>query len=118
MSKPSYTRIIQWAAGPISALAGLAATFVVNQFHIFATLGINKNAIGAAIYNVGVFAVTAGVTYAAHHKWLSNLTHWWDLPPAHRATLLHESPQSPVHKSSVQDVPPPPPPPRVKAPGV
>lgn len=88
-----YERIIQWAAGPVSALSGLAATFVINQFHVFGPA--YKNVVATVIYNVGVFAVTAGVTYAAHHRWLTNLTHWWALPAAHRAALVKESQAKP-----------------------
>ena len=89
-----YERIIQWVAGPVSALSGLAAVFVVNQFHIFGPA--YKGVVASVIYNVGIYAVTAGVTYAAHHKWLANLPHWWSLPAAHRAALAKESQAKPA----------------------
>lgn len=76
MSVP-YERIVQWSAGPIAALAGWLATRLVANVSLFGSMGIGKNQIAQAIVTAVTFAVTAGVTYAAHHKWLSNLPQWW-----------------------------------------
>lgn len=61
-----YERLIAWAAGPLSSLIGILATSVVHS-------SISKN----AAVDVATFVLSSGVTYAAHHKWLSNVPKWW-----------------------------------------
>lgn len=72
-----YERIVQWAAGPIAIFAGWLATQLVANIHIFGQLGLGKDKVAHAIVLAASFVVGALVTYAAHHKWLSNLPTWW-----------------------------------------
>ena len=73
-----YERIIQWAAGPIAVIAGWLATQLVNHVNIFGSLGFSKDQVAKGLFDAVTFAVAALVTYAAHHKWLTNLPKWWD----------------------------------------
>lgn len=62
----NYQRIVQWAAGPLSALIGLGATAIVHTT-------ISKN----SALLVATFALTAAVNALAHWKWVDNLAKWW-----------------------------------------
>ena len=73
-----YERIVQWAAGPISIIAGYLGTQLTTHIGLFGSLGISKDQTARAIVTVGTFGVGTLVTYAAHHKWLSNVPKWWD----------------------------------------
>lgn len=70
---PPYERIIQWSAGPVSTASGLLAKVIAGN-------GPSHSPVASAIYQIGIFGVTTLVTYAAHHKWLSNLPKWWVTP--------------------------------------
>lgn len=72
-----YERIVQWAAGPVSVCAGVAATKLTEHLTFLGQVGLSHNAIAHAIVAAMTFAIGAGVTYAAHHKWLENLAKWW-----------------------------------------
>jgi hypothetical protein len=78
MSVP-YERIVQWTAGPVAVVAGWGATWleanvgILNQFP--------KTGVAKGITEAVTFLVGAGVTYAAHHKWLDNLSKWWSVLP-------------------------------------
>lgn len=80
-----YERIVQWTAGPIAILAGWAATYAEVHFKILDSLGLGRSkeaAISKAII-VGLTYVTSTVvTYAAHHKWLDNLSKFWTVLPS------------------------------------
>jgi hypothetical protein len=76
----TYERVVQWTAGPVSIIAGWLATQITTHFGVFGGLGLGKSAVAHAIVVGTTFAVGAGVTYAAHHKWMSNLTMWWNRP--------------------------------------
>ncbi len=98
----NYERIVQWAAGPIAIVSGWLATQITNHLNLLGSLGfsastithaqhltgqhlaqvtsvqtVGQNPIAHAIFNAVTFAVGALVTYAAHHKWLSNVPAWW-----------------------------------------
>ena len=73
----SYERVIQWAAGPFSIICGWLGNQITNHIHLFGSLGIGHSQVGQAIFNSSVFVVGAAVTYAGHHKWLTNLGKWW-----------------------------------------
>lgn len=68
--KLPYERVIQFTAGPIAAVSGLLAKLAAGN-------GPSNRPVADSIYQLGVFGVTALVTYAAHYKWLSNLPKWW-----------------------------------------
>lgn len=76
MSVP-YERVTQWLAGPISILAGWASTLIVQHA---TNLGVSKDQVASAIVTATTFATGAILTYAAHHKWLTNLPKWWFAP--------------------------------------
>lgn len=99
MTKPPYERIVQWTAGPISIVAGWLATQLTLHAGILGSLGLSGNAsaivragshlavvpgstgtatIAHAIVVALTFITGTAVTYAAHHKWLSNLSKWWE----------------------------------------
>lgn len=73
-----YERIVQWAAGPIAILAGWAATQITQHVGLLGGFGLGHDQIAHAIVTSVTFAVGAGVTYAAHHKWLTNLARYWE----------------------------------------
>lgn len=77
MSVP-YERIVQWTAGPIAVVAGWLSTVLVANVGVVGELGLNQNKVASGIVAAVTFVVSTGVTYAAHHKWLSNLPKWWD----------------------------------------
>jgi len=64
---PSYERLVTLLAGPLATGIGLAATALVHQ-----------NISHSAALLVATFVISGGTTYAAHHKWLSNLPAWWN----------------------------------------
>lgn len=70
MSIP-YERIIQWAAGPVSIAAGVIATKLVGAS------GAHHTEVADAVDKIGVFGVSAAVTFLAHQKWLTNVTAWY-----------------------------------------
>lgn len=72
-----YERIVQWAAGPTAIVAGYLATQLELHVGLINELGLSSDSLAKAITASVTFAVGAGVTYAAHHKWLTNLAHWW-----------------------------------------
>jgi hypothetical protein len=74
-----YERLIVWLAGPISILAGWVATALVTRVGILGDLGLGHDQIAHGIVTAVTFTVGAALTYAAHHKWLTNLPKWWDL---------------------------------------
>lgn len=61
-----YERLVATLAGPLATGIGLVATAIVHQ-----------NVSHDSALNVATFAVSAAVTYAAHHKWLDNVPKWW-----------------------------------------
>jgi hypothetical protein len=67
----NYQRLTQWLAGPVAIIAGLLAKLLAGN-------GPSHKPVMDSIYQLGVFAVGALVTYMAHHKWLTNLAKWWD----------------------------------------
>ena len=62
----NYERFVQWAAGPVSSVVALGATALVHQ-----------NISHQTALNIATYALTAGTTYMAHHKWLANMPAWW-----------------------------------------
>lgn len=62
-----YERLIQFLAGPLSTLIALGATAIMHT-----SISQNK------ALDTATFILTAIVTYAGHHKWLSNLPKWWE----------------------------------------
>lgn len=101
---PPYERIIQWVAGPASAASGWVATVVVNHAQFAGSLGLTQQGISKALFNGIVFGVSAVVTYAGHHKWLSNAAKWWESQGAQiqaldvedATTALPDKPESAV----------------------
>ncbi len=74
----SYNRIIQWVSGPFSVLIGGIAVKMVNNWNFLGSIGLGKATTAHAIADGTVFAVSSGVTYLAHHKWLDNAARWWE----------------------------------------
>lgn len=71
-----YSRIVQWAAGPVSAAVGLGFGWLAVRCHVVIPPSVhNQVVLGAS--GAALSAVGAGVTYLAHHKWFSNLAHWF-----------------------------------------
>lgn len=73
-----YERIVAWAAGPVSAGAGLLTAWLATKLGIVAA---HQSAVQHDLTAGGIFVVTAAVSYAAHHKWLDNLAKWWTKTP-------------------------------------
>jgi hypothetical protein len=77
-----YERIVQWVAGPTAIVAGWASTWLINHAGVITTAGFSKSELAKGIADAITFTVGAGVTYAAHHKWLTNLAKYWHEVPA------------------------------------
>lgn len=75
-----YERIVQWTAGPIAIVAGWLATLLTSHLSFLGKGVSGHSQVAHAIVGGLTFVVGAGVTYAAHHKWLDNLTKWWEQP--------------------------------------
>lgn len=75
--KPPYERIVQWTAGPIAIIAGWGATLLTSHLSFLGKGVTGHSQVAHAIVGGLTFLVGAGVTYAAHHKWLDNLSKWW-----------------------------------------
>ncbi len=75
--KIPYERFIQWTAGPIAILAGWAATQLTQHVGLLGGFGLGHDQIAHAIVVAVTFAVGTGVTYAAHHKYITNVANWW-----------------------------------------
>lgn len=82
----NYERIVQWVAGPFAMATGVAATKLVEHLTFLGQVGLKQSAVAHAIVVAVTFGVTTLVTYAAHHKWLSNLAKWWTVAPSVSAT--------------------------------
>jgi hypothetical protein len=74
-----YERVVQWVAGPVSALIGFGATALITHVGVLGTLANGHEAdISRGIVQAVTFGTTALATYGAHHKWLDNASKWWD----------------------------------------
>lgn len=102
----NYQRLVQWSAGPIAIIAGWLATTLVNNVPVFGALHASRNSIAHAIVIASTFIVSTGVTYAAHHKWLTNLAAWWVKSGIALPAGAFDAPAEPV---SPAPAPPPPP---------
>lgn len=75
----TYERIIQWVSGPFSiAVGGVATKLIAAHGALLSSFGLSVKGTAQAIAGVVVFLVSAGVTYAGHHKWLTNAAKWWE----------------------------------------
>lgn len=77
--KVPYERVVQWAAGPVSAGIGLLSTAVMHQT-------VSKS----TATDVATFVLSSGATYLAHHKWLDNAAKWWN-SEARKSPLIGEA---------------------------
>jgi len=71
----SVGRIVALLSPYVATASGLAATWLFVHFpglHIF---GSEAQAV-RLITEAAVFLLTAGITYAIHHKWLDGLSKW------------------------------------------
>lgn len=66
MKSVPYERVIAMLAGPLAALVGVASVAIVHA-----------NVSHSNAVNIATMILTAGATFLAHNKWLSNLPHWW-----------------------------------------
>lgn len=73
-----YERIVQWASGPVSILAGYLATLLVAHVGLLHQLGVGHSQVAGAIFGVGIFGVATAATYLGHAKWMANLVKWWE----------------------------------------
>jgi hypothetical protein len=69
-------RIIAFAGPYISVIAGVAATWLTNNVHLFATFHVGNNDLADAIAQVTVFAITSVVVWLGQHKWLDGYQRW------------------------------------------
>lgn len=71
-----YNRIVQWAAGPVSAGVGLIVAWLAVRMNFVLPPGVHdaviQGAVAAVLGGIGMI-----VTYLAHHKWFSNLADWY-----------------------------------------
>lgn len=72
-----YQRLIALSAGPLATAAGAAAAWLAVHIGLFHALGVTPDTLAHYIGVGLVGVVTAGLTYAGQHKWLSNLAAWW-----------------------------------------
>lgn len=107
----NYERIIQWVSGPFAVLVGAVATkLVASQGALLSAVGVSQKSAAHTVTAGVVFAVSAGVTYAGHHKWLTNAAKWWSnsgltlpsvlestgTPPATSGNSVTSGPTDPV----------------------
>ena len=69
-------RVIAFAGPYISVLAGIVATWLTTNVHLFSTFHIGTNDVAAAIGDGLVFGVTALVVWLGQHKWLDGFQKW------------------------------------------
>lgn len=75
----NYERIIQWVSGPFSvAVGGVATKLVAAHGGLLSAVGANPKSAAHTVTEGVVFATSAAVTYAGHHKWLDNAAKWWE----------------------------------------
>lgn len=71
-----YNRIVQWLAGPVSSGVGLFFSWLAVHQHVILPASVKNQIVVGAMSGV-TFVVGAGVTYLAHHKWFTNLSHYF-----------------------------------------
>jgi len=71
-----YNRIVQWLAGPVSSGVGLLFSWLAVHEHVVLPQSVHNSVITGVMAAV-TFAVSTIATYLAHHKWFSNLAHWF-----------------------------------------
>lgn len=100
IAKTPYERIVQWVAGPVAGAVGFGFTELVTHVGVVGTIAHGHEAdISRAIVQGTTFLVSTGVTYAAHHKWLSNLQAWWN-----SSAKVAESVTSKIDPAALPDV--------------
>lgn len=98
----TYERVIQWTAGPFAMAVGVAATKLVEHLTFLGQVGLQKSAVAHGIVVVVVFGVTTLVTYAAHHKWLTNLAKWWDASGVTDPAVSEPGPSAPADTAATE----------------
>lgn len=94
-----YERIVQWAAGPISIVAGSLAVWLDNHFGLLGKAGLGSDQTAKAIFDGLSFVVGAGLTYLSNAKWMSNLAAWWQ----HAQTTVDAAAEQRSISMSAQD---------------
>jgi hypothetical protein len=71
-----YNRIVQWLAGPVSSGVGLLFSWLAVHEHVVLPASVKNNVI-IGVMGAVTFGVSTIATYLAHHKWFTNLAHWF-----------------------------------------
>ncbi len=69
--KIPINRIVAWVGPFLAIAAGFVATWLFANVQVFGSLGIGHDAVANAIVKAATFAVSAGVVWLGHQKWLS-----------------------------------------------
>lgn len=97
----NYERIIQWVSGPFAVLVGGVATkLVASQGALLSAVGVSQKSAAHTVTAGVVFAVSAGVTYAGHHKFLTNAAKWWANSGLTLPSVLESSSAPPTSNTS------------------
>jgi hypothetical protein len=74
--------VIQYVAGPLAILSGILATWLTTHVHFLATFHIDQAGVAGTLTQLGIFSVSALVTYFAQHNWVKGhqveLAKAWD----------------------------------------
>ncbi len=69
-------RLVAFVGPYLAIAAGFISTWLFTNVQIFGSLGIGHDAVANALVKFGVFAVSAGVVWLGHQKWLSGWIAW------------------------------------------
>lgn len=106
----NYQKLTQWISGPFSVfIGGLATKLVVPHGALLSSLGLSVKGTAQGITAGAVFVASTAVTYAGHHKYLTNVAKWWE---SSGLTLPAVSESGPAPEATVTTVAP------VNGPGV
>lgn len=66
-----FNRLVAFAGPYISIAAGVLASWLLVHIHFLGLFHVQHDGLSTAIVQLVVFALTTGVTWAGHQKWLT-----------------------------------------------
>jgi len=98
-SKVPLNRIVAFAGPYIAVLSGAIADWLVVHVHLLGLFHTSQTAIAGTLTQVVVFGLTALLTWAGHHKWLTG----WQQYEAQQAIVPSSPDDDPATALEIAD---------------